>query len=150
MKIICSHFTPWIRSPDLSWLLIICIFFFNIYLFIYLAAPCLIWGLCDLCCDISILSCGMWGSIPWPGSKFRSPVLRPRGLSHCTTWKVPPSFLKNWLIYLAVPCLSLHLLKNMHRRWAWPSKKYLLQFILNIWLTFLKLRLVCVFCYFTV
>ena len=146
MKIICSHLTPWIGSPDISWLLIICIFFFfNIYLFIWqrpvLAGACMIFvatfQLLVVVCGVQFPDQGLNpGLLYWEQGVLTTALLR----------STPPPFFFNWLIYLAMAYLSLHLLKNMHHRWAQPSKKYLLQFILNIWLTFLKLRLVCVFC----
>ena len=121
------------------------LFFFNIYLFIWqrpvLAGACMIFVATF---QILVVVCGVQfphqglnpGLLYWEQGVLTTALLR----------STPPPFFFNWLIYLAMAYLSLHLLKNMHHRWAQPSKKYLLQFILNIWLTFLKLRLVCVFC----
>ena len=35
-----------------------------------------------------IFRCGMWGLVPWPGIKPRSPALRAWSLCHCTTREV--------------------------------------------------------------
>ena len=63
-------------------------FFFNIYLFIYLAAPGLSCSTRDLRCSIQALSCDMRDLVPRPGIEPRPPALGVQILNHWTTREV--------------------------------------------------------------
>ena len=64
---------------------------FNIYSFIYLAAPHLCCNTHDLSLVVAlwIFSWGMWDLVPWSGTKPGPPAMGTLSFSHWPSWEVP-------------------------------------------------------------